>query len=154
MVVCCHGVLELMAAKSSCCNFPEQLSVCAKVITSRFRQNRRQIRDCLHADALGPQIWEQFMLTACQRLEIIYVTMWLTNKTGTRTRLRTNTRLYLQLSTFIFAVSCCYNLLLNFHVWSRGAYIGDRYTSTTNFLQNGRGCNFKWVRYFVHLKVI
>ena len=56
-----HSVLELMAAKSSSCNFLEQLSVCAEVIASQFWQNHRQIRDCLNVNALE---WERFMLTA------------------------------------------------------------------------------------------
>ena len=53
-----------MAAKSRSCNFPEELSVGAKVITSQFWQNYRQIRDCFNVDTLEPHMQEQFMLTA------------------------------------------------------------------------------------------
>ena len=45
MVVRDRSVLKLMAAKSSCSNFLEQLSVCAEVIASQFWQNHRQIKD-------------------------------------------------------------------------------------------------------------
>ena len=64
MVVRDRSVLELNAAKSSCCNFPEQLSVCAEVIASQFWQNRQQIRDCLNVDTLEPHMRERFMLIA------------------------------------------------------------------------------------------
>ena len=57
MVVCDRSVLELMTVKSSSCNFPEQLSVCAEVI-----DNCQQIRDCLNVDALEPDMREQLTL--------------------------------------------------------------------------------------------
>ena len=64
MVVRDRSVLELVAVKSSSCNFLEQLSVCAEVIASRFWQNHRQIRDCLNVNTLEPHMQELFMLTA------------------------------------------------------------------------------------------
>ena len=57
-----RSVLEHMAAKSS--NFQEQLLLYAEVIASRFRQNRRQIRECVNLDALEPHMRERFMLTS------------------------------------------------------------------------------------------
>ena len=51
-------------AKLSGSNAPE---LCAKVIASRFCQNRRPIRDCLNVDALEPHMRERFMLTTDDR---------------------------------------------------------------------------------------
>ena len=67
MVVHDRSVLVFMAAKSSSCNFPEQLSVCAEVIASRFWQNCQQVRDCLNVNALELHMQERFMLTANDR---------------------------------------------------------------------------------------
>ena len=115
MVVCDRIVLELMAATSSSSNFPEQLSVCAEVITVRFRQNRQQMRDCLNVDTLELYMREQVMLTADDWTHL----RRLADKTDTRTTLRTN-----NLCTF-FAVSCYYNLnaLLNFPCMVKGGLI-------------------------------
>ena len=52
-----------MGAKSSSCKSAGQLSVSGKVIASRFRRNRRQIKDHLNVDALEPHMRERFMLT-------------------------------------------------------------------------------------------
>ena len=53
-----------MAGKSSSFNSREQLSVDAEAIASRFRQNRRQIRDYLNVDVLKSHLVERFVLEA------------------------------------------------------------------------------------------